>query len=75
MPFRARWVRGLGCHFYFARRVTFQPCADKIASGSAGPAVLSVTVQAVAVVRLEAQNIVPKWLRTMDCVCFWPPAG
>ena len=29
MPFRARWVRQ-GCHFYFARRVTFQPCADNV---------------------------------------------
>ena len=28
MPFRTRWVRRRRCHFYFARRVTFQPCAD-----------------------------------------------
>jgi hypothetical protein len=28
MPFRAGWVRQR-CHFNFARRVTFQPCADK----------------------------------------------
>jgi len=28
MPFRAGSVRRQGCHFYFARRVTFQPCAD-----------------------------------------------
>jgi hypothetical protein len=30
MPFRAGWVRRRGCHFYFARGVTFQPCADII---------------------------------------------
>src|SRR5271166_676834 len=28
MSFRAGCVRHTGCHFYFARRVTFQPCAD-----------------------------------------------
>jgi hypothetical protein len=32
MPFHARWVRQRGCHFYFARRVTFQPCADTAAT-------------------------------------------
>jgi hypothetical protein len=30
MPFGARWVRRQGCHFYFARRVTFQTCADSL---------------------------------------------
>jgi hypothetical protein len=28
VPFRAGWVHRRGCHFYFARRVTFQLCAD-----------------------------------------------
>jgi hypothetical protein len=32
MPFRQGWVRQ-GCHFYFARRVTFQPCADIMRHG------------------------------------------
>ena len=41
MPFRAGCVRR-GCHFYFARRVTFQPCAD-----TSPPARMAVTRRAV----------------------------
>jgi hypothetical protein len=35
MPFRQGSVRQ-GCHFYFARRVTFQPCADRLKLGDSG---------------------------------------
>jgi hypothetical protein len=41
MPFRAGWVRRRGCHVYFARRVTFQPCAD-IAARKLVPAIAAL---------------------------------